>query len=129
MSDEVIVDIKKVDDKKKDRKTELYGDIQKKIFDEIIVLLNNLKPDDNTSYIDAPEIEKHKDKIMKYEGDLHRFFPCTMWQRYIKVKENKHMSLIRYILKQFDYTLTYKQIIQKKDGGVFSFYRYFLQSI
>ena len=131
MSNEVIVDekSKKVDDKKKDRKTELYGDNQQKIFDEIIVLLNNLKPDDTSSYIDAPDIEKNKDKIMKYEEDLHRYFPCVTWQRYIKVKENKHMSLIRYILKQFYYTLTYKQIIQKKDGGVFSFYRYYLKSI
>jgi hypothetical protein len=85
-----------------------------------------LRPDDETSYIDAPEIEKKKDDIMKYEKEFRHFFSGVMRQRYSKVKENKHMSLIRYILKQFKYNLLYKQITQKKDGGVFIFIRYYL---
>ena len=123
MSDNEIILENKI---KKDRKSELYGDEQKRIFDEIIILLNNLKPDDETSYIDAPEIEKKKDIFMKYEKELRRYFSGVIWQRYIKVKENKHMSLIRYIFKHFNYNLTYKQITQKKDGGVFIFIRYYL---
>ena len=126
MSDATVAsEVLNIDDKK-DKKTRLYGDIQKKIFNELIILLNNLKENDESSYIDAIDIELKKDDILKYENDFCRFFPCIMRQRYTKVTENKHMSLIRYVFKQFDYKLTYKQIIQKKDGGSFSFLRYYL---
>jgi hypothetical protein len=123
MSDNEIILENKI---KKDRKSELYGDEQKRIFDEIIILLNNLKPDDETSYIDAPEIEKKKNDIMKYLSAIHKYFPCILWQQVKKVTTNQHLSIIRNILKHFNYKLKYKYMIYKKDGCIISYYRYYL---
>jgi hypothetical protein len=90
------------------KKDTTFVEEQTKILNSIFEILN-LTPDDKTSFIDKDILESKKDDINNLFSQIKKFHTSKTWKNISLAQEqNKHMSIIRSVLKHHGYTFTFK---------------------
>lgn len=89
-------------------KKEAFIEKRKEIFDEIVKILG-LEPNNPESTIKKEVLDTKYEDINKLLNDIFIYYPSSV-TNVINKTNNKTMSIIRLILKHFNYKLKYKAV-------------------
>jgi hypothetical protein len=111
------------------KKDTTFGEEQVKILTSIFNILN-LIPDDKTSFIDKEVLENKKEDINKLFSQIKKFHTSKIWKNITLAQEqNKHMSIIRCVLKHHGYIFTFKNAQVTREDIKKVMQRYFIIKI
>ena len=109
-------------------KNNMFVEEQEKVLTSIFDILK-LVSNDKKSFIDKDILESKKDEINHLFPQIKKFYTSKIWKNIVSAQEqNKHMSIIRSILKHHGYSFIFKnaQVIREDKKRVMQ--RYFIIS-